>query len=247
MALLRFKHAYREAGLELSDEELPDHLAVVLEFASTGDAASGMRLLLEHRAGLEVLRLALEDARSPYVDVLRAVSATLPPLAGPDREAVARWLRKGRRRGGRAAAVRSAGVHARHAGEPARDAVPARDQRQPPVDVVPEGPVSGTATLLWVVLPYVCLAVFASALLALPLRQVRLDHALLADVRAEAAALGQPDVPLRHPVRVHGARDGPRIPHSWTEASASPKACTTRWPSASARSPVSARSSAWRC
>ena len=31
----------------------------------------------------------------------------------------------------------------------------------PPVDVVPEGPVSGTATLLWVVLPYVCLAVFA--------------------------------------------------------------------------------------
>jgi nitrate reductase delta subunit len=95
MALLRFKHAYREAGLELSDEELPDHLAVVLEFASTGDAASGMRLLLEHRAGLEVLRLALEDARSPYVDVLRAVSATLPPLAGSDREAVARLAAEG--------------------------------------------------------------------------------------------------------------------------------------------------------
>jgi nitrate reductase delta subunit len=95
MALLRFKHAYRAAGLELTDEELPDHLAVVLEFAATGDAHAGRRLLLEHRAGLEVLRLALDDAGSPYVDVLRAVSATLPPLAGHDRDAVARLTAEG--------------------------------------------------------------------------------------------------------------------------------------------------------
>jgi nitrate reductase delta subunit len=95
MALLRFKHAYRSAGLELRVDELPDHLAVVLEFAATGDAEQGRRLLLEHRAGVEILRLALADAGSPYVDVLRAVSATLPPLAGPDREAVARLVAAG--------------------------------------------------------------------------------------------------------------------------------------------------------
>lgn len=90
MALLRFKHAYRAAGLVLDDGELPDHLAVVLEFAATGDIAVGRRLLSEHRAGFELLRVALADAASPWSDVLDAVSATLPPLTGRHRDAVAR-------------------------------------------------------------------------------------------------------------------------------------------------------------
>ncbi|MEV5831163.1 nitrate reductase molybdenum cofactor assembly chaperone [Spirillospora sp. NPDC052242] len=95
MALLRFKHAYRAAGLELDDGELPDHLAVVLEFAATGDLDQGRRLLLEHRAGLELLRLALTEAQSPWTGVLDAVSATLPPLTGRDRDAVARLVAEG--------------------------------------------------------------------------------------------------------------------------------------------------------
>ena len=95
MALLRIKQAYRAAGLELRADELPDHLAVVLEFAATGDAEGGRRILLEHRAGLEVLRLALTDTGSPYADVLRAVCSTLPPLAGDDRDAVARLVAQG--------------------------------------------------------------------------------------------------------------------------------------------------------
>jgi nitrate reductase delta subunit len=88
MALLRFKTAYRQAGMVLCDEELPDHLGVLLEFGATADVAGARDLLLEHRAGLELLRLALEDAHSPWAHVLAAVSATLPPLAGDDREAV---------------------------------------------------------------------------------------------------------------------------------------------------------------
>ena len=64
MALLRLKHAYAAAGLDLVDEELPDHLCVVLEFAGTGDPAAGRALLLEHRAGVELIRLALHDANS---------------------------------------------------------------------------------------------------------------------------------------------------------------------------------------
>jgi nitrate reductase molybdenum cofactor assembly chaperone len=95
MALLRFKQAYAAAGLVLDDEELPDHLAVVLEFAATGDPAQGRRLLVEHRAGLELLRLALTDARSPWAAVLDAVSATLPPLSGRTEEAIARLVAEG--------------------------------------------------------------------------------------------------------------------------------------------------------
>ncbi|TDC68566.1 nitrate reductase molybdenum cofactor assembly chaperone [Actinomadura sp. GC306] len=95
MALLRFKQAYEAAGLVLDEGELPDHLAVVLEFAATGDVAAGRRLLLEHRAGLELLRLALTGSRSPWGTVLDAVSATLPPLSGRTEEAVARLIAEG--------------------------------------------------------------------------------------------------------------------------------------------------------
>jgi len=95
IALLAFKNAYRAAGLELRSGELPDHLSVVLEFAATADPAAGRRLLLDHRAGIELLRLGLEDAASPYVDVARAVTSTLPPLSGPDREAVIRLAAEG--------------------------------------------------------------------------------------------------------------------------------------------------------
>ena len=95
VALLRFKTAYRESGMILSDDELPDHLGVVLEFGATADVATARVLLLEHRAGLELLRLALEDAHSPWAYVLQAVSATLPSLVGDDREAVMKLAAQG--------------------------------------------------------------------------------------------------------------------------------------------------------
>ncbi|MFE0965477.1 nitrate reductase molybdenum cofactor assembly chaperone [Streptomyces fungicidicus] len=93
-ALLRLKQTYAVAGCRLGDDELPDHLAVVLEFAAT-DPATGARLLTEHRAGLELLRLALNDDGSPWAHVLDSVSATLPALAGDDREAVMRLAAEG--------------------------------------------------------------------------------------------------------------------------------------------------------
>lgn len=95
MALLRFKHAYRAAGLELDDGELPDHVAVVLEFAATGDPVVGLRLMTEHRAGLELIRLGLREAGSPWAHVLESVSATLPPLGKRVHEAVARLAAEG--------------------------------------------------------------------------------------------------------------------------------------------------------
>jgi nitrate reductase molybdenum cofactor assembly chaperone NarJ/NarW len=95
MALLRFKHAYRTAGLNLDNSELPDHLAVVLEFAATGDPEMGRRLMIEHRAGLELMRLGLREADSPWAHVLESVSATLPPLGRHEHEAVARLAAEG--------------------------------------------------------------------------------------------------------------------------------------------------------
>jgi len=95
MALLRFKHAYTTAGWTLNDSELPDHLGVVLEFAASGNQAMGQRLMVEHRAGLELIRLGLREADSPWALVLESISATLPPLVGRDREAVARLAAAG--------------------------------------------------------------------------------------------------------------------------------------------------------
>jgi nitrate reductase delta subunit len=94
MALLSLKQTYAAAGMRLVDDELPDHLAVMLEYAAIRPD-SGRALLIEHRAGLELLRIALRDAGSAWADVLESVSMTLPPLRGDERDAVARLAADG--------------------------------------------------------------------------------------------------------------------------------------------------------
>lgn len=78
-ALARIKEIYAACGWRLDPGELPDHLAVVLEFAARGDAAQGLRLLRAFQPGIELLRAALHESRSAYAAVLDAVAATLPP------------------------------------------------------------------------------------------------------------------------------------------------------------------------
>jgi nitrate reductase molybdenum cofactor assembly chaperone len=51
MAMLAFKAAYRAAGFEPSDSELPDYLPLVLDFAALHPR--GEKLLRAHRADLE--------------------------------------------------------------------------------------------------------------------------------------------------------------------------------------------------
>jgi nitrate reductase delta subunit len=94
-ALLRFKQAYLAAGFAVTDDELPDHLCVVLEFAATGDQAAGRQLMLDHRAGLELLRMSLRDLGSPWAGVVEAVTETLPPLRGEEVEAVRQLAAEG--------------------------------------------------------------------------------------------------------------------------------------------------------
>jgi nitrate reductase delta subunit len=95
MALLRFKHAYRIAGTQLGDGELPDYLPLVLEFASTIDLRQGERLLAEHVPVLELLRLSLQDSGSAYAGLLTAVLATLPPINTADRRRIAELAAQG--------------------------------------------------------------------------------------------------------------------------------------------------------
>jgi nitrate reductase delta subunit len=95
LALLRFKQAFRKAGLELTDAELPDHLCVLLEFGATANHLDAWGLLLDHRAGLELLRIALRDQESPWAGAVEAVTATLPPLKGEEMDAVRRLAAQG--------------------------------------------------------------------------------------------------------------------------------------------------------
>jgi nitrate reductase molybdenum cofactor assembly chaperone NarJ/NarW len=94
-ALLRLKRLYREAGLEFDSDELPDHLAVMLAFAALAPDGYGEALLGEHRPALELLRVGLDDAGSPYVHVVDAICAALPPLRADQRDDVARLAAQG--------------------------------------------------------------------------------------------------------------------------------------------------------
>ncbi|MGV8978499.1 MAG: nitrate reductase molybdenum cofactor assembly chaperone [Cellulomonas sp.] len=78
MAMLAFSTAYRTAGFEPPVGELPDYLPMVLEFASM--SPRGEQLLRSRRADVEILRKALHQAETPYVDVLEGVCAHLPGL-----------------------------------------------------------------------------------------------------------------------------------------------------------------------
>lgn len=100
LALLRFKQAYRASGVAVDETtpvgaELPDHLSVVLEYAATVDQEQGRRLLLDHRAGLELLRMSLDEKDSRWAGAVEAVTATFPPLGGDEVEAVRRLAAEG--------------------------------------------------------------------------------------------------------------------------------------------------------
>jgi nitrate reductase delta subunit len=94
-ALLEIKEIYRAAGLDMDESQLPDHLTYVLEFAAGHDLRAGVRILLSNRAGIELLRLHLDEIGSPWAGTIRAVCGTLPALDGDDIHAVERLAAEG--------------------------------------------------------------------------------------------------------------------------------------------------------
>ena len=105
---------------------------------------------------MELLRLALTDAGSPWSHVAQAVCATLPPLHGDDRDAVLRLAAEGPP--GEEVGL-APFAPPEYMPEPRRPVLPAdadvlrRLERSRLV-------TSGLDVFLWVVVPYVCLTVF---------------------------------------------------------------------------------------
>jgi nitrate reductase molybdenum cofactor assembly chaperone NarJ/NarW len=95
MALLRLKRLYRAAGLPLEGSELPDYLPVMLEFAAAAPDARGELVLREHRAALELLRVALRDRGTPYAELLDAVCEALGPSSAAERARALRLAASG--------------------------------------------------------------------------------------------------------------------------------------------------------
>ena len=134
VALVQLKQLYRQHGALLADAdaELPDHLAVVLEFGASVDADAAWKVLNDHRVGVELVRRALGRRDSPWVDVVQAVRATLPELDGDDEVALARLISQGPP--DETVGIDSTALNAPYAIDPALDSL-----RTPPTDACGEG------------------------------------------------------------------------------------------------------------
>lgn len=86
VALVTFLEAYRAAGWEFDADDLPDFLPAVLEFSARATSPIADALIASHREGIEVLRAALEGMSSPWAQVVRAVTVSLPPIDAATRE-----------------------------------------------------------------------------------------------------------------------------------------------------------------
>ena len=134
MALLRLKQTYAAAGLRVVDDELPDHLAVVLEFAASAEPEPARALLLEppRRPRAAPPGAARRCARrGPTCST--PVSATLPAAAR-------------RRAGGRRPARR-------RRGRPRNRSASRRSRRRSTCPQPRAEPPDANAVLLWVVVP----------------------------------------------------------------------------------------------
>ena len=83
-AMIDLLQTYEQAGLYLAPGELPDHLTVVLEYASTQPPAQARAFLREMTHILQAIFSALLRRESPYASVLAAVLE----LAGEKAQAV---------------------------------------------------------------------------------------------------------------------------------------------------------------
>lgn len=81
MAILSFRQQLEALGFVVSDEELPDHLCVVLEaLALSEDHDSAVEMVASYREGIEVLRAALGHVNSPYLSPVTALCKSLPKV-----------------------------------------------------------------------------------------------------------------------------------------------------------------------
>ncbi len=81
LSLLKIKTAYRDAGFEFGDDELPDYLPVMLEFAAMAPEPIGRELLERHRPAIELIRGGLQTQDSPWAGLFDLIREDLPSLS----------------------------------------------------------------------------------------------------------------------------------------------------------------------
>jgi len=79
-ALIDLTQMYRDYGLELASNELPDYLPLVLEFAAGLDDAEARRFLADTTKVIGVLAANLEKADSTYAPLFRLLERRGQPL-----------------------------------------------------------------------------------------------------------------------------------------------------------------------
>ena len=93
LELVRMKRRFLEAGFELAENELPDYLPALLEFASL--APQGAEPLAELRPSLELVRARLHERESRYAPLLDVLVEALPPLTRAQEERARRLAEEG--------------------------------------------------------------------------------------------------------------------------------------------------------
>ncbi len=188
---------YETAGLQLDGKELPDHLCVVLEFASTQPPAIAREFLGEMAHILNAIFSALRQRDSAYATLVAAVLE----LAGQ------------RARGRAGAARRTAGCQLGRAGRlrrllqprPGRARPAATGAHRAPTPIANPRSARMTAldTFLFGYYPYICLTVFLlGSLIRFDREQYTWKSDSLAAAARRPAALGQQPVPRRRAVPV---------------------------------------------
>lgn len=79
--LADLKDIYRQAGLEVDTEELPDYLPMLLEFLAIASQESCKQILEIVSPGIEKLWQQLLEKRSPYAALLEVCVGSTVPIA----------------------------------------------------------------------------------------------------------------------------------------------------------------------
>lgn len=95
LVLLKLKRAYQEHDMNPVEDELPDWLPLMLEFAAAAPDPAGVELLQKWRAPIELVREVLHERERPQAALFDALSATLPKLGSNLRETVEQLLAQG--------------------------------------------------------------------------------------------------------------------------------------------------------
>ena len=93
LELVRLKRRFAAAGFELTEDELPDYLPALLEFAAL--APDGAAPLAELRPSLELVRRRLHELNSRYATLLDVLVEALPPLTRAQEERALRLAEEG--------------------------------------------------------------------------------------------------------------------------------------------------------